>query len=223
MCGRFTETATIEKLARDLNIPRDFFPRKIVPRYNIAPSFPVLTIREQAGFKIDFMKWGLIPSWAKDPAIGNRMINARSETVADKPSFRSPFKKNRCLIPADGFYEWKKEGKAKQPYYIRMKSGEVFTFAGLWSHWKSPDGSEVVSCTILTTGPNPLMQPIHDRMPVIIAPSKRSEWLDVTTFNPESLMVLLKPYPEKEMDAYPVTTYVNKPDHDSEECLARKT
>jgi putative SOS response-associated peptidase YedK len=157
------------------------------------------------------MKWGLIPSWAKDPAIGNRMINARAETVAEKPAFRGLLKKRRCLIPADGFYEWQKLDKIKQPVHIVLKNHEPFGFAGLWEHWKSPDGEEVLSCTIITTEANDLLKAVHDRMPVILTRDVESVWLDPKIQETEKLLPLLKQYPAEEMGYYPVSRQVNSP------------
>jgi putative SOS response-associated peptidase YedK len=165
--------------------------------------------------RLDFFTWGLIPSWAKDPSIGNRMINARAETLAEKPSFRSAFHRRRCLILADGFYEWRKDdGKSKTPMYIRLEDGSPFAFAGLWELWNAPDGSQVLSCTIITTEPNPLMEKIHNRMPVILPEKAYSLWLQSGEADPNALSELLKPYPAEEMVAYPVSRLVNSPDND---------
>jgi putative SOS response-associated peptidase YedK len=171
--------------------------------------------------KLDFYVWGLIPSWAKDPAIGSRMINARGETLAEKPSFRSAFRRRRCLIPADGFYEWQQVPghKTKTPMYIRLKSGEPFAFAGLWESWNAPDGSNILSCTIITTSPNALMQPIHNRMPVILPASAYAQWLEPGEQNPADLQPLLQAYPPEEMTAYPVSTLVNRPENDVAACI----
>jgi putative SOS response-associated peptidase YedK len=186
------------------------------PRYNIAPTQPVAVIPNDGKRAIDFFTWGLIPSWAKDPSIGSRLINARSETLAEKPSFRSAYRRRRCLILADGFYEWQaREGtKTKVPYYIRLESGDPFGFAGLWEQWFAPDGSEVKSCTIVTTEPNELVGKIHNRMPVILPAAAHQEWLDPGEKDPDSLQGLLKPYPALEMMAYPVATLVNSPAND---------
>jgi putative SOS response-associated peptidase YedK len=157
------------------------------------------------------MLWGLIPSWAKDPGIGNRMINARVETLAEKPAFRAALKKRRCIIPADGFYEWQKLGKVKQPVRIVLKSREPFGFAGLWEHWRSPKGEEVLSCTIITTEANELLKAVHERMPVILTRDAEAAWLDPKTQEPEKLLPLLKQYPLEEMEFYPVSREVNSP------------
>ena len=157
------------------------------------------------------MRWGLIPSWAKDPAIGNRMINARVETLAEKPAFRAALKKRRCIIPADGFYEWQKLGKVKQPVRIILKSREPFGFAGLWEHWQSPEGEEVLSCTIITTEANTLLKAVHERMPAILTRDDEPAWLNPNAQDPEKLLSLLKQYPPDQMDFYPVSRDVNSP------------
>lgn len=165
------------------------------------------------------MQWGLIRSWAKDPTVGNRMINARGETVATKPAFRVALRKRRCLIPADGFYEWKPAGRRKQPVYIALKSREPFGFAGLWEAWTSPDGQDIKSCTIITTQANEILKPIHDRMPVILTREAERVWLDRTIQDPSLLVPLLAPYPAEKMECYPVSTQVNNPSHDTPECI----
>jgi len=166
--------------------------------------------------KLDYYVWGLIPSWAKDPAIGNRMINARGETLVEKPSYRTAFRRRRCLILADGFFEWKQVpgSKAKIPMYIRLKSGEPFAFAGLWDNWNSPDGSRILSCSIITTTPNTLLESIHNRMPVILPVATYARWLEPGEQDPTSLQPLIQPYPADEMSAYPVSTLVNRPEND---------
>ena len=170
--------------------------------------------------RIGPLRWGLIPSWAKDPAIGNRLINARAETVAEKPSFRSAFAKRRCLVVADGFYEWRKTGKGKVPVYITLRSKRPFGFAGLYEHWKAPDGKEIRTCTIITTDSNELVRPIHDRMPVILPKAVEDRWLDPGEHDRGRLQALLQPYPSEEMDAYDVTTVVNNTRHDAPDCIA---
>jgi putative SOS response-associated peptidase YedK len=219
MCGRFTLTADPNQLRQEfawLNIPVD-----TAPRYNVAPSQPIAVVPNDGLNRLDHYLWGLIPSWAKDPAIGNRMINARSETVAEKPSFRSAFRRRRCLIPADGFYEWQKVPgqKRKTPLYIRLKSGKPFFFAGLWESWDSPDGSNILSCTILTTTPNEMMAPIHNRMPVILPPEVYQPWLATGEQRPADLQGFLKPYPAELMTAYPVSTLVNNPTNELPDCI----
>jgi putative SOS response-associated peptidase YedK len=167
------------------------------------------------------LHWGLIPSWAKDRKMGSKLINARAETVAEKPAFRSAFRKRRCLVVADGFYEWQQQEnkKQKQPFYFRLSDGEPFAFAGLWEHWQDTTGEEIESCTLLTTEANDLMHPIHNRMPVILEPKNYDLWLDSEATKPELLQPLLHPYPPEEMTAYPVSTAVNKPANDNAECI----
>jgi len=240
MCGRFTLTAASEVVAEFFELAEA---PDLVPRYNIAPTqmVPVVMLDAKDGRRVmRSYRWGLVPSWAKDPAIGSRMINARSETVATKPSFRSALRRRRCLVIADGFYEWQKVAgsRRKQPYYIRVGDGtqpcsqahegwfalpnrscSPFAMAGLWEHWNSPDGTGVDSCAIITTQPNELMHPIHDRMPAIMPRRNFSRWLDPHAAEPEAVVSLLGPYPAEEMKAYPVGTYVNSPGNDSPECI----
>lgn len=219
MCGRFTLTLDPGELQRALpwaDISQDF-----APRYNIAPTQPVAVIPNDGLNRLDFFQWGLIPSWAKDPEIGNRMINARAETLAQKPAFRAAFRRRRCLILADGFYEWQVQPgqKAKLPMYIQMESKEPFAFAGLWELWHSGDGSEVKSCTIITTDPNPLIKTIHNRMPAILSPNDYQTWLSTGEKEAAELSALLGPYPAEEMIAYPVSRAVNSPANDGPECI----
>jgi len=219
MCGRFTLTvdpAQLQDTFTDYNFPTQF-----APRFNIAPTQPVLAIPNDGRNKADFFIWGLIPSWAKDPAIGNRLINARGETLAEKPSFRGSYKYKRCLIIADGFYEWKKQPgtKIKIPHFIHMKNRQPFAFAGLWDEWNSPDGSQIRSCTIVTTEPNDFMAPIHNRMPVILPADAYAHWLDSAPQSRDKLQPLIKPYQFEEMSAYPVSTLVNNPKNDRAECV----
>lgn len=220
MCGRYSISADISKLAEGLGIPPSEIP-EFRPRYNIAPQSAVpAIIRERAKApQIRFFSWGLIPPWAKDPSIAQKWINARQETLAERPSFRGPFRNSRCLIPADGFYEWKREGQTKTPYYVRMKSREMFAFAGLWSHWIGADGSEIPTCTIITGEPNELVRPLHARMPVILDPERSRLWLDPERFLPQDLMPLLAPFPAEKMESYLVRSLVNTPRHDSPECI----
>lgn len=219
MCGRFTLTVNPAELQDTFQAYS--FPAKFAPRFNIAPSQPVLAIPNDDKLTADFFVWGLIPMWAKDPEIGNRLINARGETLAEKPSFRGSYRHKRCLILADGFYEWKSFGgrKTKTPYYIHMQNHKPFAFAGLWDHWESPEGSSIKSCTIITTSPNELMGSIHDRMPVILHPRDYGKWLDPSPQTPESLQPLIKPYPTEAMTAYPVSTLVNKTINDVPELV----
>jgi putative SOS response-associated peptidase YedK len=219
MCGRFTLAISPDQL-------REAFPwleaaEAPPPRFNIAPSQPVAVIPNEGERRLDYFVWGLVPSWAKDPKIGSRMINARAETVAEKPSFRAAFRRRRCLIPASGFYEWKAEpgSKRKTPHYIQLKSGQPFAFAGLWENWFSPDGSQLLSTAIITTRPNDLVVDIHNRMPVILPAAAYDAWLAPGEADPGELMPLLAPYPANEMQAYPVSTLVNNPANDSPECV----
>lgn len=219
MCGRFTLTQSAEAIAAAFDL--DEMPA-FVPGYNIAPSQPVPVIRADASQHrhFDYLYWGLIPSWAKDPAIGSRLINARSETVTEKPSFRTAFKRRRCLIAADGFYEWQRSEGKRQPFYFHLNDRRVFGFAGLWEHWQSPSGDELQTCTILTTAANQEMQPIHDRMPVILHPEDYALWLNPGVQSGDRLFSLLRPYDEGELDYYPVSTQVNSPRNDSPACIA---
>lgn len=221
MCGRFTLTTPAEVVAEYFELA-DIPP--IAPRYNIAPTQPVAVVRFDAETdkrNCDLLHWGLVPSWAKDPGIGSRMINARSETVAQKPAYRSAFKHRRCLVPADGFYEWQKQPgtKRKRPHYIRFSDGRPFAFAGLWEHWSSPDGSELESCTVLTTEANEVMKPLHDRMPVILAPEDYARWLDPSHDKADQLLPLVHARPNSELTANAVSTLVNSPSNDVAQCI----
>ncbi len=219
MCGRFTLTVDPAELKEAF--ANYTFPAKFAPRFNIAPTQPILAIPNDGKNAADFFVWGLIPKWAKDPSIGSRLINARAETLAEKPSFRGGFKYKRCLILADGFYEWKSQPgtKTKTPYFIHMKDRQPFAFAGLWDEWNPPDGGSVRSAAIITTEPNELMATIHNRMPVILHPADYAQWLDPAPRTPESLQPLLKPFPADRMSAYPVSTLVNKPENDRAELV----
>lgn len=217
MCGRFslTQTEDIASIFQLVGAP------STVPRYNIAPTQPapaVLVTPESSSREFKLLYWGLIPSWSKDPKIGARMINARAETAAEKPSFRTALKRRRCLILADGFYEWQKRDSRKQPFYFRV-GGQPFAFAGLWEHWQSSEGDTIDSCTILTTEPNDLLRSFHDRMPVILEPKDYDRWLDPTLQDPEKLQPLLRPYDAEKMSSYPVSLEVNNPRHDSPDCI----
>ncbi len=223
MCGRFTLVADPDELRAEF--PWVDIPEGLAPRYNIAPSQPVAVIPNDGKNRLDYFLWGLIPSWAKDPAMGARLINARAETLAEKPSFRSAFRRRRCLIPASGFFEWKLEAgrKSKIPLYIRLKSGQPFALAGLWERWDAPDGATIFSCSIITTQPNELMQGIHNRMPVILPSQAYALWLEATEAPLAKLTDLLKPYPASEMTAYPVSTLVNSPANDLPACIEPAT
>jgi putative SOS response-associated peptidase YedK len=191
----------------------------IEPRYNIAPTQNIAVIIQDKGRKLTTFRWGLIPSWVKDPAIGNNLINARSETLLEKPSFKNAFKKRRCLIIADGFFEWKKSGQEKIPMYIHLKTEKPFAFAGIWETWKSPDGKAVHSCAIITTVPNELMLAIHNRMPVILAKKDEATWIDIPNPAENNLIDLLKPYPAEAMTAYQVSKIVNSSHNDVLTCI----
>ncbi len=219
MCGRFTLRTPAHRLAEAFGV--DALPN-LAPRYNIAPTQDVVAIRRgDAGRELAMLRWGLIPGWAKDPAIGARMINARAETVAEKPSFRAAFRQRRCLVAADGFYEWRKTAEApkapKQPYYIRLESGEPFAIAGLWERWRDPAGQTVESCTLITTEANPELAPIHHRMPVILAPADYDAWLEPASA--DALHDLLRPYPGAEMTAIPIGRHVNNVRNDDPRCI----
>lgn len=224
MCGRFTLTVTRQQLAEEFEL---YELESLPPRYNIAPTQRAAVVRvsgESGGRELAMYKWGLIPHWAKDPTIGSRMINARAETAAEKPAFRSAMKRQRCLVPCTGFYEWKvldstAKKPSKQPYYIRRHDEKVFAFAGLWDRWRSPAGEELSSFTILTTGPNELMRNLHDRMPVIIPRDAYGVWLDDHLLDAEQLAPLLRPYPAGELVAHPVSNRVNNPRFDDPSCV----
>lgn len=191
------------------------------PRYNIAPTQPVAVVRAGQGDReLAMLHWGLIPSWSKDAEIGARMINARGETVAEKPSFRAAFRARRCLILADGFFEWRRNGDRKQPYYIAMRDRRPFAFAGLWERWAPAGGAPVESCTIVTTTPNEVLAPIHDRMPVILPPALHAAWLDPALKENERLQPMLQPLDASLMIAYPVSPRVNSPRNDDRDCIA---
>src|SRR6266851_4977223 len=219
MCGRY-------RLSRRERLVDEYFGTVSgdddwTPRYNIAPTQPVVTIRQDArepARRLSTMQWGLVPSWAKEPGIGYKTINARAETVATTASFREPFKSQRCLIPADGFYEWVRNGKTKQPYCFEVNDGELFAFAGLWDRWSDPQGDVVESCTILTTTPNSLLADIHDRMPVILNPDHYDLWLDPAFGDTGSLSEMLKPFDAALMKRHPVSTRVNQVLNDDPDC-----
>ncbi len=218
MCGRYALT-DLNALLTENRFQLEAFPPNLSPRYNIAPSQPVPAILNQAPRQLQLVRWGLIPSWAKDPTIGYRMINARAETLAGKPAFRRPLQRQRCLIPADGFYEWQRLGSRKVPHWITLTSGEVFAFAGLWDSWIDPKtNTAVASCTIITTTPNELLASIHDRMPVILPRESEATWLS-DQLSSEQACALLKSYPAAEIKALPVSTLVNSPGNDTPEVL----
>lgn len=218
MCGRYTLTVDAALLAELFELEPL---TELAPRYNIAPTQTVPIVRRGGGGDREWarVRWGLIPSWAKDATIGNRLINARAETAADKPSFRSAFRHRRCLIPADGFFEWAKVDGGKQPHHIRFADRRPFAFAGLWESWSPPDGDRVESCTILTTGPNELVAGLHDRMPVILPSERHADWIGGGPLGPDAAEAMLVPHPADDMEAVPVSTYVNSPRNDDPRCL----
>ncbi len=219
MCGRFTLSASATDLIQQFDLG-DLTAWS--PRYNIAPTQEVLTVvkmPETSERQARLLRWGLIPMWAEEPSVGSRMINARAETVATKPAFRRAFRERRCLILADGFYEWQRQNGRKQPFYIRLHDGRPSAFAGLWERWVAPDGQPLDSCTIITTTSNELVGQIHNRMPVILAPEDYSLWLDPSVQDSERLQPLLRPYSSEEMTAYPVSTRVNNPSNDTPDCI----
>jgi putative SOS response-associated peptidase YedK len=222
MCGRFTSKEEKEELLRLFQI--DIFDIPPVISYNIAPGQVVgAIINAKGGRHYTPLIWGLIPSWSKDPKIGYKMINARSETVAEKSSYKAPFKRRRCLIPANGFFEWKKSGKEKQPYFIGLENGEMFSMGGIWDIWSSPDGSDVHTLSILTTEAIKPMEDIHDRSPLIIPEKYRDDWLLTPELDYKKVMPLLKPYDRfgesKALTIYPVSKKVNSPKNNTPDCI----
>ncbi len=219
MCGRFTLFEPDKILSKEFGVSLSF---GLAPRYNIAPSQRILAVRvapTTGQREFAMTRWGLIPHWAKDTSIGNRLINARSETVAEKPAFRRAFRERRCLVPADGFYEWKQEAKGKRPFYVRMRDARPFAFAGLWERWEGIAGEAVETCAILTTAANTILSPVHDRMPVILPPEAYSQWLDPSARSPKLLSPLLHPFPDNAMEAFPVDTFVNNPKMEDPRCI----
>ncbi len=218
MCGRYTLTSPATTLAASFDIGTI---AELAPRYNVAPSQSVPVVRMAATGTREWVevRWGLIPSWAKDPAIGQRLINARAETAAAKPAFRAAMRRRRCLVPADGFYEWQKRAQGKQPFYIRRRDDAPFAIAGLWEHWQPAGGELIETCTLLTTEPNSLVAPIHNRMPVIVDQAVYAQWLDPTIEKADDLAAILQPYPDNEMVAIPISTRVNNARHDAPDCI----
>jgi putative SOS response-associated peptidase YedK len=223
MCGRFTLTATVDQLIDRFDIEYFLEQEDFQPSYNIAPSQSVLAVINNGRHnKMGFLRWGLIPPFAKDMSIGHKMINARSETLLEKPSFRTAYKKKRCLIIADSFYEWKRlDDKKKIPMRIKLKSEELFAMAGLWENWKSPEGKSIFSCTVITTSPNKLVGDIHDRMPVILRPKDEKIWLDTSINDTNRLEKLMVPIDEDLMEVYEVSSLVNSPKNNSIELIQR--
>jgi putative SOS response-associated peptidase YedK len=223
MCGRFTLRTPATVIAAHFGL---FEVPPFSPRFNIAPSQPVPVVRLRTEGQAPpqrewtWLHWGLIPRWAKNVSVGNQMINARAETVAEKPAYRAAFRRHRCLVAADGFYEWRQSGPRKQPYYLSMHDHRPFAFVGLWGHWTGPNLSTIESCAILTTEANAVLRPLHDRMPVILAPEEYARWLDTNVQEAGELTRLLDPYPADEMSAYAVDPRVNSPSHDDPSCIA---
>ena len=219
MCGRYSRIADIRELQAYFGFVADELDAP--PRYNIAPTQKALTlVAEGDARRATHMRWGLVPSWAKETSIGSRMINARAETVAEKPSFRTAFRRRRCLVLADGYYEWTRSGRAKRPMRIVMRSGEPFAFAGLWETWRGPDDNLLWSFTVITTEANEHVRPIHHRMPVILPGNAHAEWLDEGA-DPDALHGLLVPYGDCDLEAYEVSTLVNSYANDGPEVVAR--
>ena len=221
MCGRFTETAKPNQIEKEFSI-KISDEKLFKPRYNIAPTQTISAVLEKDGERIvSGLKWGLIPHWSKDDSFASKLINARSETLAEKPSFRDAFKHKRCIIPASGFYEWdKKSSGAKQPYYFFLNDREVFGFAGLWEEWLDKESGELVeTCTIITTEANEVLEPVHDRMPVVLKAEDYEQWLDEKISDTKKLENLLVPFPAKEMNSYAVSRDVNSPSNDSPELI----
>ena len=219
MCGRFT--ITIEAAALQLELGLAETPLEWKPRFNVAPTQPVAVVRDPNLQRLEYMRWGLVPSWAKDVEIGNRLINARSETIEEKPSFRASFSRRRCLIPADGFYEWQRGKERKtpaQPYYFFLKDHALFAFAGIWDLWQSPDGSELTSCSIITCAANELVSHYHERMPVILAPQDYSTWLARAT-EPDRLRALIGARPITPVSLFPVSRAVGNVKNDSPDLI----
>jgi putative SOS response-associated peptidase YedK len=208
MCGRYALAASAPDLAAWFHINNTL---PFGPRINVAPTMEVPVVRERlaGGRELVALRWGLIPYWAEDAKIGYRLINARSESAADKPSFREPFIKRRCLVPATGFYEWKKAGRLREPFFIHPREGKLMAFAGLWDQWRDPEGKEIQSCTILTTAANELVRPIHDRMPAIIPSQLYDRWLDPRAQDAASVKPMLAPYPNEELQITPADPAIN--------------
>jgi putative SOS response-associated peptidase YedK len=225
MCGRFTLRASASVIAEQFAL---FELPPFTARFNIAPSQPVPVIRlrpEQRApqRELVWLQWGLIPSWAESPALGSRLLNARAESAAEKPAFRTALRRRRCLVVADGFYEWQTTDKAKQPYFIHLRDDRPFAFAGLWEAWESPDHAMLETCAVITTEPNELMRPIHNRMPVILPSDAYATWLNPAIQEPRRLASLLVPYSGDALQAHPVDSFVNTPSHDSPRCIEPAT
>ena len=214
MCGRFTVATPVEELAREFGFEPPAEPLPL--RFNVAPTQPVPALTSDDPGHLSLLRWGLVPSWADDLAIGNRLINARAETLAEKPAFRKAFAERRCLVLADGFFEWRKEGKRRFPIWLRRADHRPFAFAGLWEVWRTPEGGWLRTCTIVTVPANSLVAPIHDRMPAILPPEHRAAWLAAP---PAEARALLVPFPAGEMEALPVSPRINSPAVDDPACV----
>jgi len=220
MCGRYTLTTRKQDLAAELALDPGIV-LDLEPRWNIAPTQEVPILLKDAGIRMALFRWGLVPPWAKDPTVGSRLINARSETLSERASFRDALRERRCLVLADGFYEWQPgaPGRPKVPHYIRLKSRRPFTFAGLWARWRGKAGRDLYTCTIITGDSNELVGRIHSRMPIVIPPENRDAWLDPEHREAESLLALLRAADPSEMEMFPVSRRVNSPHHEGPECV----
>lgn len=221
MCGRFTLSYKSKELQMALGLPESELDWQ--PRYNIAPTQPIAAILDSETKKIEFLRWGLVPGWAKDIEIGNRLINARSETIMEKPSFKNAFARRRCLILADGFYEWKKpatKGATSQPYYFFLQDKKPFALAGIWEIWHAPDGGELWSAAIITCDANDVVAPVHERMPVVFDKDQMFDWLQDRP--QKELVQMMQPYPEEKMNSYIVGKAVNSPFNDTPDCIEEK-
>ena len=218
MCGRFALKAPPSVLIRRFHLDEC---AEVQPRYNLAPGSDIAAIRRSPDGRrvLDLMRWGLVPHWAKDPDIGTRLINARGESLAGKPAFRDAFRRRRCLVPADGFYEWKAEGRIRQPYYFSLPSGETMALAGLWESWQAPDGSPLRSVCLVTTAANHVMAPVHDRMPVVVAPQHWEEWLAAPA---DPVARLIVPCGDEELQVWPVSRRINSAREDDAALIARE-
>ncbi|WP_410768084.1 SOS response-associated peptidase [Fontibacillus sp. BL9] len=219
MCGRYTITVTLDELMLRYLVYESTI-TDFRPKYNVAPmQFIPAIVQSTSGNRLGELRWGLVPSWAKDDKIGSKMINARAETLTEKPAFQRLLASRRCIIPADGFYEWKRDGNHKQPYRIQLRDGDIFSFAGLFDIWSDQQGNKIPTCTIITTEPNSLMANIHNRMPVILHQEDETEWLDRANTEIPVLTKLLKPYDANKMRAYRVTTAVGNVRNDTKELI----
>lgn len=218
MCGRFTLTSPPQRLRERFALVAA--PETLAPRWNIAPSQAVSVIANRRERRLRSARWGLVPHWATDPSIGHRLINARAETLAQRPAFREALERRRCVVPADGFYEWQRRGRTRQPFHLRRRDGELLALAGLWDVWRAPDGERLASCAIVTVPANDLVAAIHDRMPAILSSDGVDAWLDPAAAPASARLRWLAPCPDEWLEAYAVSTWVNTPEHDGPQCLA---